>query len=91
MRMGLFGFGVLPVLPRRTLVPMWNPHPPKRWIRGAVKHEGSLRRFAKRYGALTRRGTVHLGKAELAARRLPVDDRRRRLRQIRLARTLRRF
>lgn len=92
-RKGLFGFGVMPILNRPTLLPMWNPHAPKLWIGKALKpsHEGSLTRFAVKHHAINPDGTIDLAKAQRAADRLPASDRLRRTRQIILARNLRRF
>lgn len=41
----------------------------KHWIKGAIKHPGSLRRAAKRAGAMTKSGKVNLGKMSRVAKK----------------------
>jgi len=60
----------------------------KRWIQGAIKHEGSLTRWAKQHGFVTEKGTINLKEAESYARKKGDTHR---LRQINLARNLKKF
>lgn len=62
-----------------------------RFIKGAIKHPGSLRSFAEKHHALDKGGNINLAKAERAAMRLKGGARLHRERQINLARTLRRL
>jgi hypothetical protein len=63
----------------------------KRFIQGAIKHPGSLRRFAEEHHALDKNGDINLAKARRAAKREKEPARAHRLRQIALANTLRRL
>ena len=61
----------------------------EQFIQEAVKHPGSLHRFAKKHRALNRDGTINLDKATAAAEKEEGAAKAHRLRQINLARTLR--
>jgi hypothetical protein len=63
----------------------------RNFIRGAIKHKGSLTRFARAHHALDKNGNINLAKAKRAANRLHGEARTHRLREINLARTLRRL
>jgi hypothetical protein len=58
------------------------------WIQKAIKREGSLRRWAKEHGFLTERGTIDLRRALKYAKKKGLTQR---IRQINLAKTLRRL
>jgi len=60
----------------------------KNWIQKAVKHKGSLRRWAEEHGFITERGTIDLDEAlRYAERKHDLH----RIRQIYLVKTLREF
>jgi len=62
------------------------------WIQHAVKHAGSLRRFARKHRALTEDGKIDYEKALSAAEKIrDPSERLRRIRQVNLARTLKRL
>jgi hypothetical protein len=63
----------------------------RKFIKGAIRHPGSLTRFAKRHHALDENGNINLAKARRAALREKEPARAHRLREINLARTLRRL
>lgn len=65
----------------------------KRWIQKATKSsKGSLRTFAKRHRLMTKRGTIDLPRArKYVLRNLKGATRTRRIRQLNLAKTLRKF
>jgi hypothetical protein len=63
----------------------------RNFIKGAIKHPGSLRSFAKKHHALDENGDINLAKARRAAQREREPARAHRLRQINLAATLRRL
>ncbi|MEM4056841.1 MAG: hypothetical protein QW578_07380 [Thermoplasmatales archaeon] len=58
----------------------------KKWIQKSIKHKGSLRNWARKHRLMTKRDTIDLQRAEKYAKR---HGETRRLRQINLARTLR--
>jgi hypothetical protein len=58
-----------------------------RWIQRAIKHKGSLRKWAEEHGFITSRGTIDLDRALRYAKRKGLTHR---IRQIHLAKTLRR-
>jgi hypothetical protein len=60
----------------------------KRWIQRAIKHKGSLRKWAEEHGFITRNGTINLKEAEKYAKAHGLTHR---LRQINLAKNLRKF
>ena len=60
----------------------------KGWIQKAIKHPGSLRRWAEKHGFITKRGTIDLKRALEYAERHHLTHR---IRQIHLAMTLRRM
>ncbi len=60
----------------------------KKWIQKAVKREGSLTRWAKEHGFITARKTIDLNRAYRYAKRKNLIKR---IRQINLAKTLRRL
>lgn len=61
----------------------------KKWIKGAIKHPGALTAKAKRAGAMTKRGTISSKwmNEQLANPRVNEQTKR----QIRLAKTLKKF
>ena len=61
------------------------------WIHEAIRHPGSLHRWAAEHGALDADGKVDLKKAEREARKEREPARAHRLREINLARTLRKL
>ena len=60
----------------------------EKWIGEAIKHEGSFTKWAKSHGFVTKRGTINLREAESYARKKGDTHR---LRQINLAKNLRKF
>lgn len=60
----------------------------KRWIQKAIKHKGSLRKWAEKMGFITKRGTIDLKSALEYAEK---HNLKHRIRQIRLAMTLRKL
>lgn len=60
----------------------------KRWMKGAVKHPGALRRAAKRAGAMTKGGKVNLRKMSRVAKRSGSTTLKRR---VTLAKTFRKY
>jgi hypothetical protein len=62
----------------------------KKWIKGAIKRKGSLRRWAEKKDAI-RGGRINLTKARRIALREREPARRERLEQIALAKRLRRM
>ena len=60
----------------------------KNWIQKAVKHKGSLRKWAEKHGFITKRGTIDLEKAKKYAEEHNLTHR---VRQINLAMTLRKI
>lgn len=63
----------------------------EKFIQGAVKHPGSLRRFAKKHHTLDKSGNIDLQKTRKVALKEKEPGRSHRLRQINLARTLRKL
>jgi hypothetical protein len=63
----------------------------EQFIKGAIKHKGSLRRFAKQHNALTARGTIDLAKVRRIAEREREPARTHRIHQINLAQNLKRL
>ena len=61
------------------------------FIKGAIKHKGSLRKWAKQHHAIGKSGRINLKKARRVALREREPARAHRLRQINLARNLRRL
>ena len=59
-----------------------------KWIKRAVKHKGSLERWAKEKGLLNENGTIDLRRAEEYAKKHELTHR---VRQVNLARTLRKI
>jgi len=59
----------------------------KRWIKRAIKHKGSLRRWAKKH-KLMKKGKILLGKAYDYAKKKKL---KRRMKQVVLAKTLKRL
>lgn len=60
----------------------------KKWIKGAIKHPGALRRTAKKHGAISKSGKIELGKLSKVAKRTGNTTMKRR---IALARTLKKM
>ena len=60
----------------------------EKFIQGAIEHPGSLRRWADEHRFKNRDGTIDLRRAEAYAKRRNLKHR---LRQIRLARTLKKL
>ena len=60
----------------------------KRWIQRAIKHKGSLKKWAEKHGFITRRGTIDLKRALEYAEKHHLTHR---IRQINLAMTLRKM
>ncbi|MGC9046969.1 MAG: hypothetical protein ACP5IC_02555 [Minisyncoccia bacterium] len=60
----------------------------KKWIQKAIRHPGSLRRWAKEHGFITTNGRIDLKKAEAYARKLGLTHR---IRQINLVKNLKKF
>jgi hypothetical protein len=66
--------------------------PEFRWIQGAIRREGSLRRFAERHRLLNKEGNIDLNKVRRYVKReLKGSARKLRERQVNLAQTLRRL
>ena len=63
----------------------------RRFIQEAIEHPGSLRKFAAEHHALDKSGKINLAKAARAANRLKGAARTHRLRQVNLAKTLKRL
>jgi hypothetical protein len=61
------------------------------WIQDAIKRRGSLRRFAEKHRAIGKDGDIDLRKAKAAAEKEREPERARRLREVNLARTLRKL
>jgi len=62
----------------------------RKWIQRAIKHPGSLTRWAKAHGIAPPFSAEDLARLRRIAERLKPAERTRRLRQINLARTLKR-
>ncbi len=60
----------------------------KKWIQKAIKHKGSLTKWAKAHGFITKRGTIDIKKAEAYARK---HNLKHRIRQINLVKNLKKF
>jgi len=60
----------------------------KRWIQSAIKHKGSLRKWAERMGFMNKDGTINLREAKAYAKKHHDEHR---LRQIILAERLRKY
>jgi len=60
----------------------------KRWIQKAIKHKGSLKRWAEEHGFITKKGTIDLRRAKKYAEEHGDTHR---IRQIDLAMTLRKY
>lgn len=61
------------------------------FIQQAIKHPGSLRKFAKQHRAMNEDGTINMQKVKEAAGKEREPGRSHRLKQINLARTLRKL
>jgi len=60
----------------------------KRWIQKAIKHKGSLKKWAEKHGFITKKGTIDLRRAKKYAEEHGDTHR---LRQIILAERLRKY
>ena len=63
----------------------------EQFIQEAVQHPGSLRRFARQHRTMNDDGTINLEKTRQAAEKEKEPGRSHRLKQINLARTLRKL
>lgn len=63
----------------------------RKFIKRAIKHRGSLHRFAGKHRAINQNGTINLTKARRAANRLTGGRKTHRIRQINFVRNLRSF
>lgn len=60
----------------------------KNWIKKATKHKGKLRSYAKRHKAIKKNGDIDLNKAMRIAKK---NNDKKRIKEIELARTLKRM
>ncbi|MGC8585712.1 MAG: hypothetical protein ACP5L4_06350 [Thermoplasmata archaeon] len=60
----------------------------RRWIQRAIRYPGSLKKWAREHGFITKRGTINLREAEAYARKHGLTHR---IRQINLVKNLKSF
>jgi len=60
----------------------------KKWIQKAIKHKGSLKKWARQHGFITEKGTIDLRRAKKYAEEHHDEHR---IRQINLAMKLRKY